>query len=248
MHGGEHEIEPRVGQQRDEQRAVAERGPSADVRGLALGLLLVALLWCPPSRAAGTDAVEDASVNAPAGVAAIKPSPRKHQQPVKTPHVRRTHHPKGHVAAHGSRHRSIEAAHDRAGAPRQVGTASWYGATRDGRRTASGERLDNSEMTAAHLTLPMHSRARVTNLENGKSVTVRVTDRGPHLKGRIIDVSQSAAEQLDMKRKGVVRVEVVPLPADAPLPRSAEPATIASAPIRSRSAAVAATLGQGLAY
>jgi rare lipoprotein A len=94
----------------------------------------------------------------------------------------------------------------------EVGLASWYGGARDGHLTASGESLDSHEFTAAHRTLPLHSRVRVTNLANGRSVMVRITDRGPHLKGRIIDLSQSAAEQLGMKHRGVARVRLEPLP------------------------------------
>jgi rare lipoprotein A len=93
----------------------------------------------------------------------------------------------------------------------QTGLASWYGGSRQGHRTASGETLDNSAFTAAHQTLPLHSRARVTNLANGRSVMVRITDRGPHKQGRIIDLSQSAAEQLGMKHKGLARVRVEPM-------------------------------------
>lgn len=97
----------------------------------------------------------------------------------------------------------------------QTGLASWYGGSRQGHRTASGEALDNSALTAAHQTLPLHSRARVTNLANGRSVMVRITDRGPHKQGRIIDLSQSAAEQLGMKHKGLARVRVEPMPPHA---------------------------------
>jgi rare lipoprotein A len=100
---------------------------------------------------------------------------------------------------------------------RQVGIASWYNG--HGRRTASGQRHNDNAFTAAHPTLPMHSRARVTNLANGKSVTVRVTDRGPHKRGRIIDLSRSAAEELDMKDSGLARVEVELLPPHSPPPR-----------------------------
>jgi rare lipoprotein A len=93
----------------------------------------------------------------------------------------------------------------------QLGIATWYGSSRRNQRTASGELLDNSAFTAAHLTLPLQSRVRVTNLDNGRSVLVRVTDRGPRGKGRIIDLSQSAAEQLDMKETGIARVSVQPV-------------------------------------
>src|SRR5579864_7482346 len=72
--------------------------------------------------------------------------------------------------------------------PYQVGTASWYGQIFDGKPTASGEPYDMYDMTAAHLTLPMGSYVRVTNLRNGKAVVVRVNDRGPIVPGRIIDL------------------------------------------------------------
>jgi rare lipoprotein A len=83
--------------------------------------------------------------------------------------------------------------------------ASWYGR---GRMTASGERFDKHAMTAAHRTLPFGTRARVTNKRNGRSVIVRINDRGPFARGRIIDVSEGAAGQLGMKRDGVVPVKV----------------------------------------
>jgi peptidoglycan lytic transglycosylase len=96
----------------------------------------------------------------------------------------------------------------------QVGYASWYGAERNGKPTASGRRFDKTELTAAHRTLPLHSKVQVTNVANGRSVTVRITDRGPARKGRIIDLSQSAAEQIGMRRLGIARVEVEPVVAD----------------------------------
>jgi rare lipoprotein A len=87
----------------------------------------------------------------------------------------------------------------------QHGLATWYGR---GRGTASGERFDRRAMTAAHRTLPFHTRVRVTNRHNGRSVIVRINDRGPFVRGRIIDVSEAAAEALGMKRAGVVPVKV----------------------------------------
>jgi rare lipoprotein A len=91
---------------------------------------------------------------------------------------------------------------------KQVGRASWYGGPQHGQRTANGERFDGTELTAAHPTLPMNSLVRVTNLGNGRSVVVRVNDRGPHTRGRVIDVSQRAAEMLGMKRRGVATVKI----------------------------------------
>jgi peptidoglycan lytic transglycosylase len=93
----------------------------------------------------------------------------------------------------------------------QVGYASWYGAERNGKLTASGRRFDKTELTAAHRTLPLHSKVQVTNMANGRSVTVRITDRGPSRQGRIIDLSQSAAEQIGMRHAGVARVAVEPV-------------------------------------
>lgn len=92
--------------------------------------------------------------------------------------------------------------------PFQVGTASWYGETFEGKPTASGEPYDMYDMTAAHLTLPMGSYVKVTNLHNGKSVIVRVNDRGPVVPGRIIDVSYGAARALQFKHRGLQRVRL----------------------------------------
>jgi len=92
--------------------------------------------------------------------------------------------------------------------PYQVGTASWYGAKFEGKETASGEPYNMYDMTAAHLTLPMGSYVRVTNLRNGKAVVVRVNDRGPIVPGRIIDVSYGAAQALQMKAHGLQRVRL----------------------------------------
>ena len=98
------------------------------------------------------------------------------------------------------------------GPPEQVGIASYYGRAHDGRRTASGEVFDMNGMTAAHRTLPFGTRVRVTNLANGREAVVRINDRGPFRKGRIIDVSYAAARRLGIVGPGVakVRVEVEP--------------------------------------
>ena len=90
----------------------------------------------------------------------------------------------------------------------QVGTASWYGPGFTGKKTASGEVFDDAKMTAAHKTLPFDTEVNVTNLETGRSVRVRINDRGPHVKGRLIDLSRKAAEALDIKDDGVARVRV----------------------------------------
>ncbi len=94
---------------------------------------------------------------------------------------------------------------------RQEGIASWYGSQFQGRRTSSGEIYDMYRMTAAHKTLPLPTYVRVTNLENGRSVVVRVNDRGPFVDGRIIDMSFVAAIRLGMLGPGTARVEVVAL-------------------------------------
>src|SRR5579864_4046209 len=92
--------------------------------------------------------------------------------------------------------------------PFQVGTASWYGQIFDGKPTASGEPYDMYDMTAAHLTLPMGSFVRVTNLRNGRAVVVRVNDRGPIVPGRIIDLSYGAAQALEFRQRGLQRVRL----------------------------------------
>jgi rare lipoprotein A len=92
--------------------------------------------------------------------------------------------------------------------PYQVGTASWYGENFAGKPTASGEPYDMYDMTAAHLTLPMGSYVRVTNLKNGKAVVVRVNDRGPIVPGRIIDLSYGAAQALQFRHRGLQRVRL----------------------------------------
>jgi rare lipoprotein A (peptidoglycan hydrolase) len=92
--------------------------------------------------------------------------------------------------------------------PRQIGEAAWYGGRYVGRRTSSGERLDQTHATAAHRDLPLNSLVRVTNLDNGRSVIVRITDRGPVSESLLIDVSPKAADELAMKQAGIVRVAV----------------------------------------
>ena len=90
----------------------------------------------------------------------------------------------------------------------ETGMASWYGARHHGKRTASGELFDQKKFTAAHRTLPWGSIVKVTNLANGKSVEVRINDRGPFEKGRIIDLSRAAAQVLGMLGTGVAQVEI----------------------------------------
>jgi len=103
----------------------------------------------------------------------------------------------------------------------QVGAASWYGKPFHGRRTASGEIYDMYQPTAAHLTVPLGTAALVTNLGNGQSVRVRINDRGPYKRRRILDLSYEAARQIEMVRAGEVRVKVEfltePVPLSQPL-------------------------------
>ncbi|MGE3529724.1 MAG: septal ring lytic transglycosylase RlpA family protein [Methyloceanibacter sp.] len=117
------------------------------------------------------------------------------------------------------------ASHDKAArAGGETGRASWYDIAAS---TASGEAMDGAALTAAHPSLPFGSKVRVANLANGRSVVVRINDRGPYSKGRIIDVSRAAAEQLGMLRAGVARVSVTPV-ADAAASKTAAPGEVAS--------------------
>jgi rare lipoprotein A len=88
------------------------------------------------------------------------------------------------------------------------GIASYYGKKFHGRTTANGERFDMHELTAAHRTLPFDTVVRVKNLNNGREVRVRINDRGPFKKGRIIDLSRGAAKKLDMIEAGIVPVRI----------------------------------------
>jgi len=112
------------------------------------------------------------------------------------------------------------------------GIASWYGYKFHGRHTSSRERYDMCAFTAAHKTLPLPTYVRVTNLDNGRSVVVRVNDRGPFHAGRIIDLSYAAATRLDMKQAGTARVEVRALmgPDDSLLADAVPPAPAAPEP------------------
>ena len=109
--------------------------------------------------------------------------------------------------------------------PAQKGLASVYSDRLNGKKTASGERYDSSSgLTAAHRTLPLGAEVRVTNLANGRSVRVRVNDRGPHVQGRIVDLSSRAAAALGM-RTGVarVRLEILSQPADERMDSQSRP-------------------------
>jgi len=114
----------------------------------------------------------------------------------------------------------------------ETGVASWYGRDFHGKATANGERYDMHAMSAAHKTLPLPTLVRVTNLENGRSVVVRVNDRGPFVKSRLIDLSYAAATELGFTDKGTARVRVQTLDVHTPAtPMVARAAPVAPAPV-----------------
>ena len=129
-------------------------------------------------------------------------------------------------------------------AHRKQGTASWYGRKFHGQRTWSGEIYDMYAMSAAHPTLPLPSYARVTNLHNGKSVVVRINDRGPFSSGRMMDLSFAAAYKLGFAETGIAAVEVesIVLAASAP-PSGAAPAAEAGIPVTAEAAGIYLQLG-----
>lgn len=139
----------------------------------------------------------------------------------KASHGRAAKRAQRHARRHVLRHRSIERRPTRLTRSRSVrtvtsglglvGTASYYGGRFHGRLTASGARFDANGMTAAHRSLPFGTRVRVTHLGTGRSVNVRITDRGPFIGGRIIDLSHGAAGVIGMHRQGVARVQVTVL-------------------------------------
>ena len=97
----------------------------------------------------------------------------------------------------------------------EIGTASWYGEDFNGKPTANGERYNMNTLTAAHRTLPLPSIVRVTNLQNGRSIILRVNDRGPYVKDRIIDLSKRGAQLLGYMGQGTTRVKVEVLPKES---------------------------------
>jgi rare lipoprotein A len=104
---------------------------------------------------------------------------------------------------------SVKTSADGGAVVEQRGEASYYGKFHDGRKTADGKKFDSKKLTAAHPTLPLGTKAKVTNLDTGKSVDVTITDRGPHARGRDIDLSQGAASQIGItKKEGVAPVEI----------------------------------------
>jgi len=94
------------------------------------------------------------------------------------------------------------------GSGTETGMASYYSETYNGKKTANGEIYHSSELTAAHKKLPFGTKVKVTNISNGKTVKVRVNDRGPYVAGRIIDLTREAAKKIDMLAAGVVKVKI----------------------------------------
>ena len=138
---------------------------------------------------------------------AVAPPPPIEQRPAATPHAEPSETPD--LAD------SIAVPLDRKPLLVETGIASWYGPPYHNRRASNGEIYDMHAMTAAHRTLPLGSIVRVTNIENGDSAVVRITDRGPFIEGRIVDLSQAAAKKVGLVQKGTgqVRIEVLQAPA-----------------------------------
>jgi len=159
------------------------RGPGA---GLVAGLLVLALLF---------------SLAACASRRAPSPAPPKKTTTGKTPATQRPY------TVLGQTYHPLPTAEGY----QETGIASWYGPNFHGKRTSNGEVYDMESMTAAHKTLPMDTWVEVRNLDNGKTIQVRVNDRGPFVDGRIIDLSKAAARELGSLAKGTANVEVLAL-------------------------------------
>ncbi|CCD95433.1 conserved hypothetical protein [Bradyrhizobium sp. ORS 375] len=172
--------------------ALVSRGQGG-IRGLgrqSLRLTLVCAAAASLAACAQSSAVRQARLTAPAKQAAVEFQPQVQRAATAPESVVRVRHaeispPPAHAASSG--------------------LASYYS---EGRKTASGERFDPSELTAAHRSLPFGTRLQVTNVRTGRSVVVRVNDRGPFVQGRVVDVSYSAAQALGMINTGVAPVKV----------------------------------------
>ena len=145
------------------------------------------------------------------------------------------------AAASGCSHRAVARTRRRRAkiGATETGIASWYGDPYNGRRAASGEIYDMEQLTAAHRTLPFQTWVEVTDLDNGKRVNVRITDRGPFVDGRIIDLSLAAARKIEMVGPGIARVKLKVIPPPQTRDRAASepidaPNCIRSKPARSR--------------
>jgi rare lipoprotein A (peptidoglycan hydrolase) len=193
---------------------------------LAIGSSVGALMLCSGAFAGqipaqGTPAVGDKTASASktiAGPRSVRTTPRvvmatRVRAPLSRARIRVAQKIEKANSEPATRSDELAATHAKPMAVRcvgrpETGSAAWYGGHYIGQRTTSGERLDTIHPTAAHRTLPLNSLARVTNLRNGRSVVVRVTDRGPVAHALLIDMSPSAADELQMKEAGVVPVRV----------------------------------------
>ncbi|HYB33616.1 MAG TPA: septal ring lytic transglycosylase RlpA family protein [Steroidobacteraceae bacterium] len=202
-------------------------------RAAVLAACLLTLAGCigPPYRAQRPSAPPPAVPASPAPPPAAPPPPANIEaipDAVPHPEPRSAHGNPAFYDSQGRRYYVLAVADGYV----ERGVASWYGPTFHGGHTSSGEAYDMYAMTAAHKTLPLPSYVRVTNLSNGKSVVVRVNDRGPFAANRLIDLSYTAAAKLDMIRQGTTLVEVQALTPGVPdhltrsaaLPASAPPA------------------------
>jgi len=169
------------------------------VRTFAVILMAAMLAACAQSSVVrDTDTRYHAGAETPTGLtrsAVVRPTARR------VAGIRKNHVAARHIATNRKKHTRLT--RHRGTGSQQV--ASFYDHDTE---TASGEKFDPGELTAAHRTLPFGTRVRVTNLTNGRSVTVRVNDRGPFIRGRTVDVSSSAAEALQMTKRGVVSVKL----------------------------------------
>jgi len=152
-----------------------------------------------PKAAEAPQAVE---ITPPVAQEIIPPEPPKPEQPLLTNHSRKPAKTGKSYEVNGKIYHPLLTAYGY----REEGIASWYGPSFQGRHTSSGEVFDMYKPSAAHRLLPMHSKIRVTNLENGKSLTLTVNDRGPFVSGRILELSYAAAKALAMVDKGLARV------------------------------------------
>jgi peptidoglycan lytic transglycosylase len=206
--------------------------PLRQTIGISLALLMA-------SAGAMAKTLEKSTSHHPASPAKFEPE-KSENRPGRTRPAHRVAHPRATMRAvyqHGGRDRYRHFASSRTvpanlfdpdwgpmhpvGAP-QIGQAAWYGLV--GGRTSSGEQLDTITPTAAHRSLPLGSCAKVTDLDSGRSVIVKINDRGPYNRRFIIDLSPRAADELGMRHSGVAAVEVEPLAAGAASSATVQPA------------------------
>jgi len=165
------------------------------------GALLAMLAW---GLSACTTLQPPQPGEVPSGAPATRPAGRAAATPAVKPAVRAEKPAADEAAPETTEGQALRL--DEGLSELERGTASWYGLKFHGRRTASGERFDMNEFTAAHRTLPFGTLVRVRSLVNGREVEVRINDRGPHVAGRIIDLSRAAAEALGMLGMGMKSV------------------------------------------